>query len=420
MEEKKIIKSRKFLIIFSSLLFVVMLCSIGSISASATDGGNPVLNIQSIAVPEDAEVYAEKVVGFMLAGAVNNPNTYDVAFQSPDDLVLGTPYTIFKANGESVENSGIYYFPILEGQEIKLILSVYQVNGEWSATFGKDIAEQLNALVVTNDENNPYILYSDNLKIYAQNDDATVLLQDGDPLKNALSSFSQLSYDVKKAAITSTSKAENLDANNIVASDASNVNIGEDANAILATQNARNMSTLSYTPGFSTHTYNDVQLNMTYCRVNQLLNGVLKNMCWAASVASIVRYRNGNTTLSASNVCDLLGLSYDNGGFYNNVLDALNYYGVTGYEAHSIQLTFSQIGTQILAKYPVYMDTYAQDFSGKHTVTLTGYSTFGGMNLIYFWDSKEQRTNSVFYSSSGSTYTSGGTTYVWLETIYHE
>jgi hypothetical protein len=142
--------------------------SIGLLSIAASAKTKNSLTIESLTVPNDAQIYAENIASEMVSNVSLNPSFYGVDAADFSEWMLGNPYTIFSADNNIVNNNDVYYFPILDGDEIKVILSVYKVNGEWSATISKDNSDELNELAQLND-NNVYMLYTSEGKLYAEN-----------------------------------------------------------------------------------------------------------------------------------------------------------------------------------------------------------------------------------------------------------
>lgn len=142
-----------------------------------TNNNSPsnILEIESLIPSHEAEEYAQKMAGIMLADAIIDPEIFGVIINDSDNVVLGTPYTIFS---EDDNNEEIYYYPLLEDNYVKFILSVFKTDDGWGASFGEDIAKQLNSLETIASKDNPYILYSNGGKIYAQNNKNTILIEE--------------------------------------------------------------------------------------------------------------------------------------------------------------------------------------------------------------------------------------------------
>lgn len=397
------------------LCFVIGILLFGSITVSANVKGEDVLEIESVIVPESAKEYAENVAGYFLAGVITNPSSYNVSLDNYENWKLGTPYTIFSVEGDTLTENGIYYFPILDGQEIKFVLSTFKVNDEWNASLGVDVAEQLSKLKETKSKSKHYILYEENQKLYAENEEKLVRINDYNTIDKVISSFEKMSFKNKEELIQKKFKSENISINNIVEDNSENVAVGK--NAIEVNNNSDSISILSYTPGFSVYTSTSVHLNMTNFLVNQQdQNGNERGMCWAAAVATIFRYRTGDTSLRAYNVCDIMGIPYDAGGTIPEACSALFIYGINYVPQYS-QLSYYSLNNEILSAYPVYMN--CNSGSSIHAVTLTGYNTYGSMNIISFWNSGNRTTQTATYNSSGTTFSYNNKTWTWTGSAYN-
>ena len=98
-------------------------------------------------------------------------------------------------------------------------------------------------------------------------------------------------------------------------------------------------------------------------------------LCWAASVATIVNYRNG-TAYTAKNVADRMGIEYNTGGTLENASLALNLYGVACF----------------------------------------GYKVNNQKKYVYFWNPGTQSTSIVLYKTAGTTFSYNNSVWTWKYT----
>lgn len=142
-------------------------------------------------------------------------------------------------------------------------------------------------------------------------------------------------------------------------------------------------------------------LNMDNCCVGQ----GNYNLCWAASIATIYRYRTGNRSLTAKNVADKVGLPYAAAN-ESEIATAFNVYGLSYKERKFIP--FSKIKSNINNKYPVMVKGKIAETNKytKHAVTVVGYNDVGVDDFVKIWDSATEKYKIIKYSENAC-YSSG-------------
>lgn len=140
-------------------------------------------------------------------------------------------------------------------------------------------------------------------------------------------------------------------------------------------------------------------------------------MCWAASVATTVRYRNYSKypKLTAKQVSNKMNIGYNKGGTLSDMKNALSKYGITSYKTSNTQISFSKAQTNILNQYPFIIG--ATSNFGGHAVTGVGYTTYGGINQITFYNSGTNKCATVEYRTSGTKFSYANHTFKWVETV---
>ena len=148
-------------------------------------------------------------------------------------------------------------------------------------------------------------------------------------------------------------------------------------------------------------------------------NGVVKPVCWAACVASLVNCCQGRKTtnmLYAYNVVELMGTGYVEADT-STVLSAIQKYGINYYRAINGQASYSTIVSDISAMRPIIMGSISAQMKA-HMTLVTGYyaasQTYvnGGGTIVIFNPATGNRSV-VTYSSSGTIFTSGAVQYTW-------
>lgn len=167
-----------------------------------------------------------------------------------------------------------------------------------------------------------------------------------------------------------------------------------------------------YTPGFSTSTSSS-----KICSLNNPQGQGNYGLCWAATVATICNYLN-DTNITAKNVADTMGVSYEGGVRPHVAQQALRTYGISYNNLLGAveRMSWSNLQANINNKYPVYVD--AQSSDSGHAVTAYGYSVAAGTNYVVLWNpGGNGALATVTFKSSGTTFTYNNSTYTWTYSI---
>ena len=155
-------------------------------------------------------------------------------------------------------------------------------------------------------------------------------------------------------------------------------------------------------------------------------------LCWAASTASIIRYKNNRNDLTAKNVYDTLLLELGGTpitGSQANVVLALKSYGITYYTDINDSLPFSTVINSINSYYPIYIAISGTIIkngvvnNAYHAVVLCGYQCDSDMADYYqvmdpnvdrkIWIAVNRNTNAFTYATpTWGTYTN------WYRSVY--
>lgn len=383
-------------------------------NASEVRGADSIISVD---IPQEVKDYATEIAPSLLGNVIDNEDMYDVSINNYSNLYLGNPYVILQMDNESQED--IYYFPVIEDSKAKLILSVYKDHGVWNASLSKDIADELNNLVSTGDSND-YILYTEDGAIYAQSDDTLKELYSDDLFSrgkfNVRSSYKSKVNNMKSAF------KNKVDKFNIQEKCEGTSDIGKkviqkrkiDSEASLMAIGANSSNP------FAVNETNTKLLNMNGCKVNQAdSSGTERNMCWAAVVASIVRYVKGNTSLTASDVCNKIGISMDSGADATTAQSALNTYSV--YMSFlSAQCPWETIVSDISNKKPIFMGSVCLSSNVAHATTIIGYTKSSSSKTVTFWNSSNRQVTTSTYTVGPvfTNYTYLGYSFRWFESLY--
>ncbi len=327
-------------------------------------------------IPAGVDDYARQRASSLIETVKKNPQNFGVTIEKYANVEIEKPFIIYSAENLGKQDP-IYYYPISNHGKIILVLYVTGCDGDYAAGIGTDYASVLNKLDYQDNED--YLFYEDGQNLYAANNDFTKILTDtpqsedntlSDREKANAKVFESLSTKNKVDAILhSYSKEQEED------------EMPKKDIPLCAR-------------GFSTKKGSVVRLNTSGCLVPQYKRD---ETCWAASVATILRYLNYSKykSLTARQVADKMKIKYDKGGSNYDQQKALKKYGVTYGKIDDCQVSFETVQKNILAQRPVIASAYGHRYG--HTFTIIGYTTYGGINQITYYDTAANACTSVEY-----------------------
>lgn len=280
-------------------------------------------------------------------------------------LKLGDGVEALKDIGGNKVKSGIYYYPVFIDGTVKLVLCAnFTDMNEPSITIGSAFSKKLNLLMSDKSSDLKYIIDNQGLSIEVHNEVYLLEKRRGNAFRVSESllpkTWNQLQQDV-----------------------------------ILSTQNRSS----------SSH-YLDVPI---------VLQGN-NPWCWAASIASIVNYREGKS-LSASDVVSAMGGNSSTSGSVDNIISGWDEYG---YSVEVVErASFGSVSSEIKADRPVQalltdtIDPYTASLG--HSVVLRSYSTSRGKTYYGVMDPNCDSYKLMSYRGTTPKYTEGG--YTWYFTV---
>lgn len=182
--------------------------------------------------------------------------------------------------------------------------------------------------------------------------------------------------------------------------------------------------------GFSVNDPYYKVLEMAYCNIDQCdKSGNQKGLCWAATAATMIRYRKGNRSITGWQLADRLGIGYDEGGYIKDIYNALNLYTaiegqyqMTSREPadaieikHNINNQFPMAVTSQTGTYLAGLFKYGRH---GHAVTVIGYKEENSVMTVIYWNSATCNVEVTQYNASGSTYFNmNGMKFKWQYTL---
>lgn len=249
-------------------------------------------------IPSEAKRVAENSYKDMVNVVLHKQDYFDVKRSDLMDVKLGKPFVIFE---EELGQDEIYYFPLVKNNKVIMVLGVSGANNGWGVSLGTEYVDMLND-----------IGYSQNSYYFIKQRD-TLLAE------NPMQSFGlrvvndSMQITTKPSSFIWQEKREEF-AERIASFNKVNV---EKALKDYCMGNKLE----GYAPSFgtSTSTAKVMALNNPQGQGNT-------DLCWAASVATIVNYIYG-TNHTALEVANDQGVGNKPGGL-SMKQTALDYYGV--------------------------------------------------------------------------------------------
>lgn len=424
---------------------IIMMGSVPTYANAETISKNDILNETDISMANQTSIPR------MLWTLQNRPEYLDIKIDDNSNIEIGDYFTIVNIeNGNTNENNSIGYYPISENGEIKAIITIIKNDNEITTTIGQDFAPQLSKALATSDTVTLLSIDNSGIVTIDENNNATILSTDGTINNDDIITSAQknLKYDInvndkftinkqevydktipiEKVEGLYSEENEKLRKNYYTHNTNLNKNIIKKGQLNFDDSN-KNIEKNSDNPLFS-YNPNATALGDYLDNYETVYQGNL-NICWAATVASMLRWEMPNvySGYSAINVCDALNHSYD-GEYIGNVSEYLSKF-LNPYNDNYIP-TFenkaygqSDIKTIINNEDPAYMSSYANDGSGRHATALCGYLFFNdgtfairlmnpGMGVFQLSDRQ--------YSSDTFRYPYNNTYFTWDKSIrfyYH-
>lgn len=143
-------------------------------------------------------------------------------------------------------------------------------------------------------------------------------------------------------------------------------------------------------------------------------------MCWAASVATIVNYLKGNN-ITAKQVCNKMGIGYNEGGTINDKQKALKKYSINYNHINQSTISWSKVKSNVNNKKPIAISASANSGKNWHAVTIIGYQNYKVNDYIVIWNSGLNGGNGgsqvIYYYNKYTTFQYGGSSYTWVKTL---
>ena len=307
-------------------------------------------------------------------------------------------------NGNIEVNKNILYFPIFSSDKVIAILTLLKDDGYLSCSIGKCFSNNLNKCLEKY-QNTKLALVANNCSLYAVT-----------PINNYVEifkgPFAKNSSSIKSANKKLLAFKDVAKTNNVISS--------ESIKPIVTSELLENLNKRTINNGKAKNKSSGYPASKNlenYPVVNQRIGSKQYGMCWAATIASMIRFElpNNYPNLTAQNVCDTCGIGYDTGANSKNVPNYLEKYLPSIYAPtyYSSDLSKNDIMVIINNIDPAYLDWQSSD--NGHATALCGYSDSG--STIRIMDPAQECYISVTKGWFSYKYTLGNEKFTWKQTV---
>lgn len=310
-----------------------------------------------------------------------------------EKLYIGEPFCVI--NVDEINQQSVVYYPIMDtNKKYKLLMEVVCINNELQCGVSTEMVECLNQIDYYNRD---YVFYLEDDILIAQSDLEKVEFF-GDSKEIYYDSLDYFKLYNKSIGVMSNIEQ-------------SYVNITDYDNTEIVME--------KYQAKFSSQ-INDTNLKETMLKLNNPKGQGNHNLCWAASVATIVNYVNGKD-ISARAVADIIGRNYEKGGTIYDKQNALEKYKIKYEIRRGRVLKWAEIIKNIDAKKPVSISARSLDLG--HSVTIIGYRRHKADEYIAIGDSALNNdlggTKIIYYKGEKTTFKSSvnGPVFTWVSSL---
>lgn len=405
-------KTISLFIAFCLIISTVMVSSTNVFAASTQTSLSSGTTNSDDSITSSDIANSKTMIRDLLTMLISDPSYYGIT-EPVESLCLGKSFQFanYDASRSITFSDNIRYFPVCSGKTIVAILSMCKYEGEISCTIGKDYAEKLNNLLNSGIESLAFV-----------DDNQTLYMVDSSNVAYLIGSYNIKIKTVPSDKVINKYKYSQVGQSKSQVSRKTSTEYNDNTLSGFAVDS-------SLIKSQSVATVTTVTKNLAVPNVGQYVNGVMKNICWASTMASIVRYKRPATypSLTGQQVCDYLGVGYDNGQDWPVITLGYTHYLGTSYSVYSVvnsALSMSDIISRIDAGNPSAMSSSSTSGTQYHHTVLCGYSykSDGSSKSITIMNPGEGGTaggkQTATYGSAGKfTFTYGGFVYIWNATL---
>ena len=291
-----------------STILAVMSVMSASTPAAAQENDNIKIFLNDVITEQDIHMLLNNEIRDLMDTVIKNPNSIDIDEDKLKNSYLGSPFSIINEseNGFEKEES-IKYIPIIYDEEILSLITILKDNGEFFCSVGKSFAPRLN----------DYLKTFDGSFALVQTGGGVFVVNEGSSVYTVADCFNECGT-VFSLSAEADLYSQISDSDNIVSLDSLCKN--------------------KY-PFFQMDSENEeIEFLDAYYADNFLKNYPIvkqsvSGLCWACVVASIVMFEKPSVgKLTGEKVSDMVGITYDKGAYYMDIINALEIYLSSPYD----------------------------------------------------------------------------------------
>lgn len=341
-------------------------------------------NIMNDSIPKEGMDYFNTNYQSLLNNIVTDPLMNNQNIRSTKSLSIGNPFMIYGNNGEA---DSTYYIPVLYRNKINYIFELVGTEEGYSLLLTQDMVEELNSI---NMAKNNFLLYEKDGHIVAESENKKedILIPyivESSKEDKGDEKFLTYNYQKKKQVIKKQMK-----------------NIQLEKTLESGKKEFRNYALGSRLTLYKPQGQYDYQ------------------MCWACTVANIVNYCN-NVIVTGFDVCNRMGIGYNQKGNCYDIRNALKKFGVSGYKTiRNDELSWNEIKKNIDKKKPFAISTIGTKGNREYGHAMTGYG-YNKNKVVSIWDSSgssgKGKATSFIYGNGKCCLKKNGVSYYWKATV---
>lgn len=333
-----------------------------------------------------------------------------------DSIVLLNPVDFLIVNQENKNSDIIINIPVMDNSNaIRCIYSIIYSSDGYSTSIGTDFAPLLNEATMR--DRDGIVLLQNDSGLYMISE-SRIFFQNGNKVES-------LNTDENNILMASIKK-------NIVPSNTVSLEVNQSYTqiALKSVAEYKNDSCFQYAESVGVNSevidigdYNSWILS-PYPIVDQRVNGAQKGLCWAAVVASIVRFEKRSSTLTAKQVADYMKIDYNKGANSNEIRTALEHYLGSGFNPtkYSRVLSPEEIRKTIINNHPAAMCCdHRSGFLGlsltSHAVALMGYYFTSQSFRVRIMDPAYETFKWCSLANGSWTFAFGNYSFTWKRTV---
>lgn len=390
---KKNLKKIIVVVLICSIIFNVGYGMVNAINIQTEDIDD--LSIITTILPQETLNYINEKTPLIVNDMIQKADMFGFEGEL-SEVFIGSPITVFIQHDGEIDDEVLCFVPVFEGdqviQSLVILGNVLDEEAELGIQTTTDMVYDLNWLLDhRNSLGTCYLVGMDGT--------LNVLNKEKDIIVSAHNQNQLLAENFDKSAENIIDDIEDQFQNSLTE---------VDSQEMISEMVTYDTETSTLTPAATTS-------RLLFGSGDVYLYGVTQSedgYCWAAAVATIVRYKKKNLSATDMSVWAKTGLPIGSTGGEDNVIPCLESYGIRKYKYVSVWLA-SNARDSIDYGYPAILKVTPKLFQNTdikmHMVDVVGYNTATG--TYYMWDPKGSGSNgsgSFVICNSSSEYYSPG------------